>query len=292
MKKKTVFLAVVLEIMINRGVSAQGYPVIDISSIMAAITNGYTMVQELYSMYEMVKTSYDQLQKQIKSFESFDFNSLDANDPLGSWGSLLTYADRMVTYEQNIEAIIYKKDIKIGNNSYSLADIFNLAVGAVQNMAAGGTNDNVDPFEKKLSPEERAVFHQKYGVSYGNYMRMGQMGDMLKKKAAEVVGYSGSLQKDLTDDRERLSAITNGMYDSESTIQQQQVSNAIMSIMAQDIKTQANLLGDIANQFATVVAQDQMIKQAMQEELNMNSLGITEGFLMMLEEMSPASDYR
>jgi len=292
MKRKMAFLAVVLGIMVNRGVSAQGYPVMDVSAIVAAITNGFTMLQQLQAMYDQIKTAYNQLQQQIKNFESFDFDSLDAKDPLGSWGSLTTYANRMMTYEQNIESIINKKDIKIGNGSYSLGDIFKSPAGTVQNMAIGGANYVVDPFENKLSPAERAAFHQKYGMSYGNYMRIYQMREMLKKKAAEVVGYSSKLQENLAEDRERLDSITGDMKDSESTVQQQQISNAIMSTMAQDVKTQANLLGDIANQLATSAAQEQTEKQAMEDELNMNSLGISDGFLMMLEDMPPAGAYR
>ena len=292
MKMKIAVLVMVLGITVHRGAAAQGYPVIDIAAIIAAIENGYTMVQQLQAMYDNLKTSYDQLQKQIKSYESFDFNALDAKDPLGSWKSLTTYADRIMTYEQNIESIINKKDIKIGSGSYSLGEIFKTSSGAVENMTMGAAHYVVDPLEGKLSPFERSVFHQKYGMSYGNYLRISQMREMLKKKAAEVVGYSVNLQKDLAEDRERLSAITKDLYNSESTIQQQQINNAMLSIMAQDIKTQANLLGDIASQIATSAAQAQAEKQAMQEELNINDLGIADGFLKMLEDMPPASEYR
>jgi len=279
MKYKIALVAIVLGIMVNRGVSAQGYPVIDISAIIAAIENGYTMVQQLQTMYDSLKTSYDQLNQQIKSFESFDLNALDAKDPLGSWKSLTTYADRMATYEQNIESIINKKDIKIGNASYSLGDIFT-------------SPDVVDELEGKLTPDEKKIFHQKYGMSYGNYMRIGQMKDMLQKKAAEVVGYSGSLLGNLAEDRERLDAITKETFASESAVQQQQINNSVLTIMAQDMKTQANLVGSIANQLATSAAQLQMEKEAMKNEINMNSLGIAEGFLKMLEEMAPANAYR
>jgi conjugal transfer/entry exclusion protein len=292
MKQKIAVLAVVLAITVNMGAAAQGYPVIDITNIIAAIENGYTLVQQLQTMYNTLKTSYDQLQKQIKSFESFDFNSLDARDPLKSWGSLVTYADRMMTYEENIEAIIKKKDIKINGGSYSLVDIFKSPATHVENIVTGGVNYLLDPFETKLSPEEKAVFHQKYGMSYGNYMRLNQMREMLQKKAAEVFAYSGSLQKDLADDRERLSAIVADMKDNESIVQQQQINNAVLAIMAQDIKTQSNLLGDIAAQLATAEAQAQAEKQAIKDELNMNSLGISEGFLKMFEDMPPESAYR
>ncbi len=105
--KKTL-LIITLGIMVNLNVFAQGYPVIDITGIITAIENGYTMVKQLYATYDNIKTSYDQLQQQIKSFESFDISTLDARDPLGAWRSINTYADRMLTYEQNIQAILVK----------------------------------------------------------------------------------------------------------------------------------------------------------------------------------------
>jgi len=285
MKQKMAVLAVVLAITVNRGAAAQGYPVIDITAIVAAIENGYTMVQQLQTMYETVKTSYDQLQQQIKSFESFDFNALDAKDPLGSWKSLTTYADRMMTYEQNIESIVNKKDVKIGNGSYSLGDIFISPGGVMKDFAV------IDPFEKMLSPQERMIFLRKYGMSLGHQIRLTQMGEILQKKAAEVVAYSGSLQKNLMEDRERLISITSDLYGSESAIQQQQINNAVMSIMAQDMKTQANLVGSIANQLATAAAQVQMEKEALKNEINMNSLEYADGFMKMLDEIQSSKAY-
>jgi len=294
MNKKIIILVMVLTIMAGMSAAAQGAPVIDITNIMTAIESGATLTQQLQTMYDNLKISYDQLQQQIKSFEAFDFNSLDAKDPLGSWKSINTYADRMMTYEQNIESIINRKDIKIGNGSYSLGDIFTTPpTETIQNMAMDGLSFTViDPFEKKLSPQEKAAFHQKYGMSYGNYMRINQMGEMMKKKSAEVVGYSDSLQKNLAEDREKLDSISGDLFESESTVQQQQINNAMLAIMAQDMKTQANLLGKIAEQLAINSSQALLEKQAMQDEINMNDLGFAAGLIKMLNEMQPSSAYR
>jgi type II secretory pathway component GspD/PulD (secretin) len=197
----------------------------------------------------------------------------------------------MMTYEQNIDSIINRKDIKIGNSSYSLKDMFITPVQAAYNMVQDSVLFVVDPLEKQLTQEEKEAFHQKCGMSYGSYMRFQQMGELLKKKAAEVVGYSNSLAKDLSDDRRRLDEIAENVFDSESTIQQQQINNAVMTIMAQDIKTQANLLGDIARQIALNSGREVLAKQAMEDEVNMNKLNYSESLLKMLDEM-PASEYR
>jgi len=294
MSKKIIIVVMVFTIMANAGLSAQGYPVIDVTNLATAIENGYTMAQQLQTMYNNLKTSYEQLQQQIKSYETFDFNSMIAKDSLGSWKSINTYADRMMTYEQNIESIINRKDIKIGNSLYSLNDIFAASpVDVMQNMAIDKMNSMVfDPFENKLTPEERAAFRQKFGMGYGSYMRIKQVGDMLQKKAAEVVGYSDSLQKNLTEDRKKLDSISGDLFESASLVQQQQINNAVLTVMAQDMKTQAKLLGNIAQQLVMNSSQALMEKQAMKEELNINDLGLSDGFIKMLNEMQSLNDYR
>jgi len=294
MSKKIIVLAVVFTIMANAGLSAQGYPVIDVTNLATAIENGYTMTQQLQTMYNNLKTSHEQLQQQIKSFEPFDFNSLNAKDPSGSWKSINTYANRMMTYEQNIESIINKKDIKIGNSSYSLTDIFTTSpIDAMQNMSIDKMSFAVfDPFENKLTSEEKAAFRQKFGMGFGNYMRIKQVGDMLQKKAAEVVGYSNSLQNNLTEDRKKLDSISGDLFGSASVVQQQQVNNAVLTVMAQDMKTQAKLLGNIAGQLAMNSSQALMEKQAMKEELNINDLGLSDGLMKMLNETQSSNDYR
>jgi hypothetical protein len=292
MKHKKTVLTLILSVMVNMGLLAQGQPVMDITAIMTAVQNGSVMVEQLQTMYTTVKTSYEQLQRQIKNFESFDFNKLDAKDPLGSWKSLNTYVERMMTYEKNIETIINRKDIKIGESKYSLKDVFASPNKTMQDMLVSGATFVVDPLDTKLTAEEKSVFHQKYGMSHGNYMRINQIGEMLKKKSAEVIGYSDNLQENLLEDRERLEAIMGDLFEGESIIQQQQINNAVMSIMAQDMKTQAKLTGDIATQLAANFSQAQIMKEAMQAEININDLDLSEGIMKMLDGMEPLNAYR
>jgi hypothetical protein len=292
MKKNATVLALVLGVMVNAGVFAQGYPVIDVTAIVAAIQNGYTMAENLQAMYTNIKTSYDQLQQQIKSLKSLDFNKLGGNDSLGSWQSLSTYANRMKVYEQNIEAIINKKDIKIGKDSFSLGEIFISPNRAANYLVKDELNPVLDPLELKLTLPERKAFQLKFGKSYGNNARINQLGNMMKKKAAEVVGYATSLQKNISEDRERLEAISKEMFGSESIIQQQQINNAVLAVMAQDTKTQAQLMGDIAQQLAMNAAQEQAKREAANEEININDLGVSEGYLKLMDAMEPSDSYR
>jgi conjugal transfer/entry exclusion protein len=289
---KKCFLAMVLSFSMTMGIAAQGYPVIDITNVIQAIQNGYTLVEQLNAMYTYIKTSYDQLQRQIKNFESFDFKSLNAKDPLGSWKSIMTYGNRMITYEENIEEIINRKDIKIGEGAYSLGDIFMTPKNAMLGMTIDGLSFVYDPFEKRLSTEEKAVFHQKFGMSYGHYMRINHLGEAIKKKSAEIAGYSDSLQKNLAEDREKLEAIASDLFDSESTIQQQQINNALMAILAQDMKTQSYLLSEIATQLAMSATQELIEKQAKKNELVINDMEVSEALIKILNEMPASNMYK
>jgi hypothetical protein len=129
-------------------------------------------------------------------------------------------------------------------------------------------------------------------MSYGHYMRINHFSEALKKKSAEIVSYRDSLQKYLTKDREKLSGIVDDLFDSESTIQQQQMNNAMMAIMAQDIKTQANILAEIAAQLAMSSTQALIEKQAMHDELNINDMDVPDGLIKMLNEMPSSNMYK
>jgi len=282
--KKSVLVGVLVVGMGFHGF-AQGFPVIDITGVLTAIENGYTLYEQLQAAYNNIKANYDQLKQTIKNFESFDMNNLDAKDPLGSWRSLMTYADRMLTYEENMERIIKRKDIKIGNGSYSFEDIFTSSPSdTAKNMLVdGGTFVAVDPFEKKLTDREKAMFNQRYGLSYGRYMRYSKMTEMIQKKAAQSAAYSNEWQKGLGEDRQRLQTLMNDGFENDSAVKQLQLQNAQMQGQAQDIKTITKTLGDIATLQALNAAQAQEQTKMEQESRNSTSLDLSEGFVEMLK---------
>lgn len=70
--------------------------------------------------------------------------------------------------------------------------------------------------------------------------------------------------------------------DSESTVQQQQITNSVMTIMAQDLKTTGNVVGDIARQISAYFSRLMIEKQAMENEMNINDLNIADGLIKMI----------
>jgi len=273
-------------------------PIIDLTNLIQAVENGVNMYEELSGLYQIIKTNIERLEQQRKAFEAFDMRQLSMKDPLGSWRKMMTYGNRMMTYEENIEAILNRKDIKIGGRSYSLIDLFTTNTADI----AGGAVDYViiDPFEKKLTPEEKAVFHQKYGMSYGHYMRYHKLGEALSKKAAEVTAYNGKLEEELSADREVIQSMLEdnaseggtasggGTASDDSWVQEQQKINSLLMIKNQELKTKTKLIADLTDIYANNAAQAKMDTEAPQK---INDADFGDNYLKILEKTGKKNDY-
>jgi len=289
MKRK--IMAIVLAL-IGGGSVFAGYPVIDISNIIASIENGYTLVQQLQSMYENIKNGIEQLNETRKNFEAFDVKQLSLKDPLGSWGKIMTYGNRMMTYEENMEAVVNRKNLRIGNSSYSLADLFT-SPSTIPDMINDGSGFvAVDPFSKKLSPQEQAIFHSKYGMSYGHYLRIHSLGIKIGEKAAELTGYSGKLEENLKEDREALSKMKDETSDGSSIVEQAQVTNAQLAAQSQELKTQTTLLGKLGEEMASESARNQLQKQALEDAKNNSDADVADGYIKILEKTGKKGDFK
>jgi len=265
-------------------------PIIDATNLIHAIENGMEMYEQLNSLYQTIKTNVERLNQMIKYFESFDIRQLSMEDPLGSWKKIMTYGDRMMTYEENIESILNRKDIKIGNASYSLADLY--MINPV-NIAGSAIDYAVnDPFERQLSMEEKAVFHQKYGMSYGNYIRFHKIGEALSKKAAEVTAYNSKLHDELSADREAIQSILDEQGDG-SWVQEQQKINSLLMAKNQELKTKSKLIADIADLYAKNAAMENIDAQTAQEARQKNNdADFGENYLKILENSGKKNDYK
>jgi hypothetical protein len=297
MKKKMLFIAVLYRIasFAPAQTLAQPWgpipnpPIIDATNLIHAVENGMIMYEQLTSMYQIIKTNIERLQEQIKAFESFDLRQLSISDPLGSWRKIMTYGDRMLTYEENIESILNRKDIKIGNASYSLKDLFlTNPLTNVTDMAGSAVDYAIiDPFERRLTPDEKAVFHQKYGMSYGHYMRYNRMGETLSKKAAEVMAYNGKLEEELAVDREAIQSMLEESGDG-SWVREQQKINSLLTAKNQELKTRTKLIADIAYMYNNQAAKARIDMEALQKNSEIN---FGENYLQLLEETGNKNDY-
>jgi len=264
--------------------------VIDATNLIHAIENGMQMYEQLSGIYETIKTNIERLEQQYRAFEALDLRQLSINDPLGSWRKMMTYGNRMMTYEENIESIMNRKDIKIGNASYSLADLYMTnPVANVTDMANNAIDYAIiDPFEKQLTPEEKAVFHKKYGMSYGHYMRYRKIGEALLKKAEEVSAYNGKLGEELTADRTAIQSMLESNDSDKSWVYEQQKINVLLAAKNQELRTKTKLMADIANMYANNAAEAKMDREARQKD---NDSDFGENYLKIIEKTGKKNDY-
>jgi len=262
-------------------------PIIDITNLIHAVENGMNMYEQLTGLYQIIKTNIERIEEQIKNFESFDLRQLSLTDPLGSWRKIMTYGNRMMTYEENIESILNRKDIKIGNASYSLADLYTTNITDMTDSAVNYAI--IDPFEKQLTTEEKAVFHQKYGMSYGHYMRYHAIGKALSRKAAEVTAYNEKLEEELADDRKAIQSMMEDNASEGSWVQEQQKINGLLTAKNQDLKTKTKLITNIADVYANNAAKENMGMEARQKN---SDADFGENYLKILEKTGSKNDYK
>ena len=244
-------------------------PVIDISNLIQAMKSGSEMVDNLNKMYNTLEMNIKKVEEtkrnmenglsQIKSLS--EFNVLD---PAASLKKMVMYGARMGNYAQEVEAMIIKKDLKIGIRSYSIADLFTKPIGDVYNEVADYFY--VDPFEVELTEAQKRQFMLRYGMSYGNYMRLNAIGAELQKKAIEIEGFSEILAKELKDDFEMVNQIImNATGEAAGELAQHQQANALLMLINKHNQTLSKLTMEYAELFAMKNQKIEIARQIAQE---------------------------
>jgi conjugal transfer/entry exclusion protein len=293
--KKKIFLVVML-IVLKSGIFAQGYPVMDITNILTAIQNGYHLYQQLQTNINALRNAYEQLQQAVKSFQALDLSKLDAKDPLGSWRTIMTYANTQANNVKRIEGIMNAKNIKIGNNSWSLTDLYkvNPVKNAKDMFSAGANFVAVDPFEKELTVEQKAAFHSRYGMEPGNYLRFNQIREAIRSKAQEAVATLEDIEKEEDEWAKRIDNIAKESaqpQEEDSIVLQAQVTNALAKEQVQQSKQIGKTLAQLTANFGNYAAQSQEERESAQRSRNTNELDFAKSFTDMINGLPPDSDF-
>jgi hypothetical protein len=286
---KTKLILVAMLIVFKSGIFAQGYPVMDITNILTAIQNGYHLYQQLQTNINQLRNAYEQLQQAVKSFQALDISKLDAKDPLGSWRTIMTYANTQANNIKRIEGLMNAKNIKIGDNSWSLTDLYKASpVKTAADMFSAGANYvAVDPFERELTVQEKAMFHSKFGMEYGNYMRFDSIRQALRSKAVEAVATMEDIENEeetWTKQIDKIAEEAANPQEEDSIVQQAQVTNALTKAQVHESKELGKKLQQLTTNFADYAAQSQIEREQAQKERNQNQLDISKGFVDMLQD--------
>ena len=237
--------------------------VFDIKRYYQLVKNGMDMYEQLTGLYQTIKTNVEKLEEQRKDFEALN--------------TIMTYGNRMKTYEENIETILNRKDIKIGKVSYSLADLY----------TAKPAEKFMDSFEKFLTDDEIEIFIKKYGISYGHYARNFIIQEGLAQKAAEVIAYNEKLREELAVDREAIQSMVKNPGD-RSWVKEQQKINGLLLEKSQDLKTKTKLITDISAMYAGIAAEAKLESEALQKSCEAD---LGENYLKILEKTGNKNNF-
>lgn len=244
--------------------SSANMPVIDLTNLVQAIEQGFSMYQQLQALFQQLKNAKEQLEQQKKNFQNLSMGDLDARDPLGSWRSIMTYADSVMGYTENIGAIFKSKSMQWGDVSFSYEDLF-----STDFYKKAITEAWDDPFERELSTEEKARFHQKYGMSYGHYMRYNALAQELTQSAGQNKAKLEELSVKIQEDREMANKIVASGIETESVLQTAKAQANLTQLGVQTAITQADILASLYDLEATKVAMEnqEMIEAQKNREL-------------------------
>lgn len=185
----TVFLTGLTAFMPPQAVFASGYPVIDLTAAMNAMTQIFNMYDQINATIESVENGYKQIEQAVNMVKSFNFENLDLtqygdwSDPQSAWeniGKTRTRLRQVGGYASQkvdeINAIKHKLNsdlISFNGVSYSIGDlvsndesknIYGLAKN-IADYAVDTWDDASRAYAEGLSYEERAKIMKYYGVT-------------------------------------------------------------------------------------------------------------------------------
>lgn len=169
--------------------------------------NWYTAIDSLYGIYDQIKTNIEQLKVQYESFQQaleaakgWDFDKIQWDgdfDIRNELESATASVNRQLTNIRNMQNSLTQKNIRIGRESFSIADL----VGAgdpnktAWDFAETGAKwtkekqlDRIKrAFEGKASEAEKMAVMNKFGISIGNYMLVKNAKDQIKSQIGKIV---------------------------------------------------------------------------------------------------------
>lgn len=243
--KKKIYAMFTALFLISVPVFSQAF-VIDLQAIAAAIQNGVTMAQQLEATYNQLRGTYEQIQQTAEQMKSMDMSKLSKK----ALQSLTGNSDMLEDYLNNIENIYDEKNMKIGNISFSLNDLYNTDVYSKISKDFG---IEMGKSIGSMTAQQLKEFANTYGIDYEQYLRMAALAQETGKKAKEIKAMNGYSSK-VTDSLRQLSddlASTAGDSSEVATLQKSLLAaNATVDALVTVSDTVSNISDLLASQAA------------------------------------------
>lgn len=167
-------------------VQAQLMLTYDAAAVIQTIENGYKLYEQLVTLYGQLEYAVQQAKAMKDMAMSIDFSTLDLKDPLGSFRTLVSTTDRLMTHYDNIENAINQKRAIAGVN-VSIADVFTKGYLDENGNLIGEIEYPWDPFTIGMTDKEVERLYQRYGMTPAHFAKVKALESAVTTYMEEVV---------------------------------------------------------------------------------------------------------
>jgi len=284
---KKLIISIFLILVLSVGAFAQGQPVIDITAIIAFLENLQQLKEQYQNSVMQLQNSAKQLDQMVKTYQKPDFSKLDAKDPLGSWGVLMSQANRQMEYVNRVESTLNTKNMKIGNYSFSISDMLSIDENGDFSGMRGISESAVkfaifDPFTER-TPEEKAAFHAKYGMSPSNYMRYHQMGSAVDRAGARVKAELKEYGKKQLEEQKAMQEIVKQAGESENEHEKSQAQINLIARTGIVLDSIDGRLLEIQQMMYKDVLEKKITEDEIKNDMTGNDHNFSQGFVELMD---------
>lgn len=180
MKKLRISLLLLFSFIFMPKAFSQGVMIVeDLTAIATAISNGYTMYQQLVNNIEQLKSTYEQLDNTRKQMESFDWTSGEGG--LNAVDNFMHATDSFMSLQDRMSDLVNSKNMQIGDWSFSLKDMY--STDGFFNLMTQ-TEKKLDP--RNISEEDQKKFIGRHGLSVDHYMKFINLEKQIATKSQET----------------------------------------------------------------------------------------------------------
>lgn len=216
MKRKILCFAAVCHISIA-AVCAQGMPVIDVSNLLETIYNGYQMYQQVQTSIQQLQYAYESTKAQLQQLQQLDYSSI------GSFTDAVSVVDKHLSFLRRTEDRFKYMRIRIGDGSYSLAELYKIPGNAFNELA--------DDLTREMTDYEKAVAWSHYGLQPANYFYAKKLGDRATDLAGTLAAMSETAQERATENSQTVSEALAASRSAESMLAGIQAQTEILSAL-------------------------------------------------------------
>ncbi len=282
--KKIIISAAVMILAAVQGFSS-GYPVFDAANWLSAIDRFYQGYDQIMNTLQMIEQNYQQIQQAIEQAKSWKFEDIDFND-----GNLLENFDirdeikdatkqvnRQLNNIRKVRDTFEKENMTIGNKTFSMKDLAGLGdkdktlIDIVRDSIEMEKNDfsaACEELVKELTPEEKQLIWQKYGLNPKNFAMVKNLDKQMQEQVTTVMANANAKVEELrmSEEAAKTNAIIKKIFDGEDLTEKELIQSQLLLEKLNGEKL-SELQSALQNSFAWLAWKDR--RDAQQKELEL-----------------------